>query len=463
MAFRSNQYFNNPAFAQAAANLQSLFAPPSGGDAAGWALANARRDEAGRLSELFDLAKDPNFNRQLFDRVGVAAGAFNPNQSYYSVDTADATARRGQDVTAATSRANNAADNQRAIQTNALDNQRSLTADMFGPLNPGQVRPPLPESVADIFNMPALDAESGAPKPLSETELKAVILGSLPPDERRAVVLGDAPVENIVTPEGPRTVFRPDAVGEEPHFNKGAESKPTNGTAVINGVRVAVTQRGDGIWRTQDGTPIPPQTEVFAMARPTGTAEDVGLTRATDTMIQKRLIAIDQTKGTAQALRELIGRSPSSQGLVGALRGTAQDVIQTGTELGQFFGGGVAEVNDAVRDGLLDAGVASELFDPNIPAIDMLTNLLSWQYAKTFSGDRVSNEQLLRAREAIGGTGIFANTANTLTRLDKLIDALDHQRSQLGPLSPGLQLGETPAPGVTNRITVDGYTIEQVD
>jgi len=172
--------------------------------------------------------------------------------------------------------------------------------------------------------------------------------------------------------------------------------------------------------------------------------------------VQKQIIALDQTLDTAKTLRDLVSRSPSSQGIVGSLRGTAQDIIQTGGDLGQFFGGGVAEVNDAVRKGLLDAGVAAENFDPNIPAIQMMSNLLAWQYAKSLSGDRVSNEQLAQAREAVGGTGMFANRANTLTRLDQLIEAWGRQRNNLQPLAPGLGVGGQPSPAApTQRLRFD--------
>jgi len=92
MPIKSSGYYNNPQFAQAASNLASLFEPPSGADAAGWAAANAKKAEASRLQQFFDYRNDPNFDQAAFDRMGVAAGAYQPNQSYYSVDQGNATA-----------------------------------------------------------------------------------------------------------------------------------------------------------------------------------------------------------------------------------------------------------------------------------------------------------------------------------------------------------------------------------
>lgn len=160
---RTSPFFNDPAFAQAAANLSDLFAPPSGADAAGWAAANAKNAEAKRLADFYGMSQDPNVNRETFDRTGIGAGAYNPTQSYYSVDQGNATARRGQDVTATTSRVNNAADNQRAIVTSRYGN----------PLNQGQVLPEMPGSVAGLFGLPAIPAAAGAPKPLSQDEVAA--------------------------------------------------------------------------------------------------------------------------------------------------------------------------------------------------------------------------------------------------------------------------------------------------
>lgn len=199
---KNSGYFNSPAFAQAASNLSALFEPPSGADAAGWATANAKRDEASRLKQFFDYRTDPNFDQQQFDRLGVASGAYEPDKSYYSVDQGNATTQRGQDVTAATSRSNNAADNVRAIEdrqmqeaaamqrlgvtdatsrsNNTADNERALEvgrigslADLYKPIGEGELRPEMPPQIASRFGVEGgLPAVQGNPKPRSETEVQ---------------------------------------------------------------------------------------------------------------------------------------------------------------------------------------------------------------------------------------------------------------------------------------------------
>jgi hypothetical protein len=207
---------------------------------------------------------------------------------------------------------------------------------------------------------------------------------------------------------------------------------PTSGTAVDQAT----------------GQPLPQGTI-------TGDVTDAGggaLTTGTQGDVQKRALAIAGGLNTIDNLTDLVRSSPSSQGLVGALRGTAQDIMQTGNELGRAFGGTLAEVNEAVASGLVDAGVATQMYDPNIPAIDMLMNVLAWQYAKSMSGDRVSNEMLRAARTAVGESGMFANQASTLTRLGQLRSMMQEEGRLLMPHLSGnlasdlnVRLGAAPA------------------
>ncbi|MDJ1464744.1 hypothetical protein [Nitratireductor sp. GZWM139] len=234
----SGRYFNSPGIASAMSNLASAFAPPGADEVLGWAKANAARDEASRLSALWDAAGDD------FDRMGVAVGQWNPNQSYYAVDQSNATTRRGQDIDATVARekfaadneralatntadnqralATNAADNERALATNAADNQRQAITSMYGALNPGQVAPAVPAEIMEHLGLPAIEERAGAPKLISESEQKALerqrLLesGLLTDDELAEHIFAAGPLETIATPDGPRFVTRRDAVGQEP-------------------------------------------------------------------------------------------------------------------------------------------------------------------------------------------------------------------------------------------------------
>lgn len=244
-SIRSSGYFNNPAFAQAASNLSSLFEPPSGADAAGWAAANAKKAEASRLQQFFDYQTAPDYDKATADRLGVGAGAYQPNQSYYSVDQGNATTMRGQDVTAATSRANNSDDNRRALETNRL----SELGNLFVPLSEGQVRPDLPADIASQFGVGHdLPAAQGREKPLSETEFNARTIAGMSPEMQQAIAFGSTPVENVATPGGPRIETRLGAIGQEPAYapkGNGTTMTMADGTVVQVGGDAKPTEASD--------------------------------------------------------------------------------------------------------------------------------------------------------------------------------------------------------------------------
>lgn len=502
MAIRANPHFNDPAFAQAASNLASLFAPPSGGDAAGWANARAKNEEASRFAHMYELAQSGEFDQQLFDRLGAAAGRWTPNQSYYAVDKDDATKRYGFDTQAATgryghdrtfdaSRLNNTDDNARALldrqiqeaaamerlgvtdataryghdrdylastENNVRDNRRSVIGTLFGSLNPGQVRPTVPQEFMDALGLPEAGQVAGLPKPLSEDETKAAIFRGLPLEEQQAIVFGSTPVENVVTPEGPRVATRRDAVGQEPYINRGAEAKVTNSIALLpGGAQVPAVQRpGETVWRhAQTNEVLPENIKIFDTPKPQGTSEELGLSKPTNARVEQQLIDITVAKDTAVRLRDLVSQAPASQGMVGWLRGTAQNVIATGGELGTFFGGGISEVTKAIEDGAADAGLAGS-FDPNIPARELLANLLAFQYAKTTTGERLSNEMLKTTRAALGLDSMTGNQTDTLARLDAAIGRIEAQEEILRRFrTEGVGGASAPSGRPTTRMRFD--------
>lgn len=213
---RPNPHFNDPAFAQAASNLASLFAPPSGSEASGWANARAKNEEAQRLQWLFDNFGDESAS-QRSALTGVQSYGQTPEGFRYNVDQNNATQRYGYDTQATTgryghdrtfeaSRLNNADNNVRALtdrqmqeaaamerlaitdataryghdqdylastQNNVRDNQRSAIGTLFGSLAPGHVAPPVPDDFMAILGLPGIDQREGVPKPLTETEWNA--------------------------------------------------------------------------------------------------------------------------------------------------------------------------------------------------------------------------------------------------------------------------------------------------
>lgn len=265
MPIKTSPYMNSPYMAQAAANLASLFSPPEAADVANYALADERRAKMNQLSWLFDNPNDPTASKRS-SLTGVQGYGQTPEGYRYGVDQ-----------TNLTSRENNAADNARLLQTNKLDNQTRAIVGLNGPLNPGQVAPAIPAELADTIGIPVMPERKGAPKPMTEDELKAIIFQNLPDERKQAIVFGNTPVESVATPEGPRIATRLDAIGQQP-YAASADKALVEGTAVINGKSVQVYRApNDSVYKTADGTPVPADIQVFDKAKPTGTNEQLGM------------------------------------------------------------------------------------------------------------------------------------------------------------------------------------------
>lgn len=432
-------YQTDPALARAASNIAGLFAPPSGADAAGWANANATREKAARLAELYASAADPSVPRDVFDRRGIAVGNYVPTQSFYAQDQNNQTAIRGQDVTARTARENN-----------LRDNARQMATTRYGALSEGQMLPEMPGSVASMYGLPESPVVQGNMRlrqgeavmrpdgtqvagpqaPLTMDQVRGAAFSSLPLEQQQMATLAGPGLQQTRGHDG-QPVYTPNAqaVGQ-PAFVAPSGARPVNGQATINGRMVPVVQDpATNRWRiAQTGEEVPPDVQVTQMAQPTGSNEQIGA--STRSRIDQQLIDANVARDTAVQLRDLIARAPASQGVLGSLRGTAQNFLQTGGELGQFFGGRVAEVQRSIASGAADASLGGA-FDPNIPAIEMLSNLLAFQYAKLTTGERLSNEMLRASRTALGLDGLSANQASSITRLNEAIKSIDRQEAIL--------------------------------
>ncbi len=147
-------------------------------------------------------------------------------------------------------------------------------------------------------------------------------------------------------------------------------------------------------------------------------------------------------------MTELIRANPASQGLVGDFRSVTQNLVQTGNELGNFFGGEVQAINEAIQGGAADPDVIAA-FDPSLPAIEVMANVLAFQYAKTLNNDRLSNEMLLQARRALGLDRMTSNQADSLARLGQVRETLMQNREGLllkkgGGLNAGAPVATAP-------------------
>lgn len=299
MAIKSSGYFNNPQIGQAFANLAGMFEPVSGSDAAGYASANAKTQEASRLAQLFNYAQGQAFDKNRFDRMGQASGVWTPSTGYYGVDT-----------TAATSRANNSADNARALQQTGLEQTGQTTRSLLDPVAQGATRF-IPPVISDAFGLPAQQSGNisaqpgetittpdgrtiaGTPKPLSETEWQAAQNerlrgnGQLTDQTIADMITGKNTPVQITGPNGEPQYATPGAAtrtNAQP-YNAAADKALVEGTASVDGKVIQVFRKPtDSAYFTADGQPVPPNIQVFEKARPVGTSDQIGMknTEASD-------------------------------------------------------------------------------------------------------------------------------------------------------------------------------------
>ncbi|MBE7196265.1 MAG: hypothetical protein INR70_00465 [Parafilimonas terrae] len=203
-------------------SLAKVFAPPSPQEMLAGAKTREIAAQQGRISELYAMAKDPNFQREVFDRMAVAAGSYTPNQSYYSVDTAD---RR--------SGLNNAADNARALQQTGMQQRGETERALLAPVGQGATRF-VPDAIAKMFGVPQTQTGvvelnqgqtatlpdgrtlAGSEKPMSSDEVKARVLGGMPLEQQRAAAFGTTPLQTVMGPDGPTLTTGPEAIGRTP-------------------------------------------------------------------------------------------------------------------------------------------------------------------------------------------------------------------------------------------------------
>lgn len=227
-AHMQNRRWNDPDVGRIFHSISDLFAGDSGERATLDQMTKARatKEEADRRSFLFSQAQDETVPWSTLDRLSFGTGLQHGSQTLEAVDRNNATARYGHDTQAATSRANNAADNERALQQTGLTNANAVTLKMLDPVAEGATRF-VPPSLAGLYGVPdqqngniatqpgerivTADGRTidGAPKPLSETEMIAAITQGLPIEQQRAIALNKGALElsqgeTAVLPDGSR-------------------------------------------------------------------------------------------------------------------------------------------------------------------------------------------------------------------------------------------------------------------
>lgn len=274
MPVRANGYYSDPALDGAFNNLASAFATPGGSDVADYAKAKAVRENAVRLQDMYDYAKSPGYNPDIADRTNMAVGNMNGTNTIAAQNQNDATAQRGQDTTAKTTtdvaNINNAGALARTYaapvilgegQTANLPTQTQAATGL-----PAMFRGNVTTNPGQTVTTPTGEVIKGADKPMTTDELKAKVLGTLPPQEQRAVVMAPADVAAVVGKDGePTNVFKADSVGQTPYEKETLQPQNANYKAPDGSVGTATFDKDTKKWRdTQTGAELPAGSQTVA-------------------------------------------------------------------------------------------------------------------------------------------------------------------------------------------------------
>lgn len=215
-------------------------------------------------------------------------------------------------------------------------------------------------------------------KPKTVDQLKAETLaGQYSPETLGSVFLTDQ-IGNVT----PRNVVLP-----------GQEGQPGQQTVAIGNMY----QDESG-----DYKPLPFGSQVFtAQTTGKGPSDALGLTNSVQSSVQKQLLALDSLDNTVAAIENIAVAAPENFGTAGVLKATAQDLMAQGNALGQLL----SDQADQVQLDIAERGdtVSPAYFDPSLPALDLLTNTLAYQYATGIAGnDRISDSDFTVAKQAVG-------------------------------------------------------------
>jgi hypothetical protein len=465
MAIRSK--YNDPALGQAFENLAGMFAPLSGSDVAGYSAADLNRQKAmgeAQRNSLADMFVHDDLTPDRRDVIGLAAGLISsPTQGFVARDMANATAQRGQDLDFRLGTENNQRDNATARYGHDLTYRDGVFDTLLKPVGEGEVRPGFSDEFAAWLGLPSgVGQIEGRQKPMTADQVAGAALQEArdlgyytaqnAADERK---FGNTPVQ-IVGRDGVPVFADPVSASRDrlPAYQKpGDEAARLTNVRLPDGTMTTARQTPQGLVDPVTGNPLPAGSTMFSTAAQ-GSAQDVGLTTSTAGHVERDLIEIGTAKDTALRLAQLISDNPSSQGLVGRARMTLQNLQQVGDELGQALGGDVqAVIEDAAQQSQELAGSLMSpggAFDPSLPAIDIQANVLVYQYAKSLTGERLSNEAVKIWRRALGFDNMLANQADSLARLQQAIAMLDARDARLRASIGNTSIPQTPgtAPAV---------------
>jgi hypothetical protein len=294
------------------------------------------------------------------------------------------------------------------------------------------------EGVAGRIAQDALNESTAVQQLKNEGDLAVERIKPKTTDQLKAEILASE-----FSPESLGEIFLTDQIGDVTPRNvvlPGVDGGPARETTAVG-----------NMYRDETGAyqPIPFGSQVWtAQSTGEGPKNALGLTNSVQTTVQKQILALDSLDNTVAAIENIATNAPENFGTAGVLKSTAQDLMAQGDALGQLL----ADQADQVQFDIAERGdtVSPSYFDPSLPALDLLTNTLAYQYATGIAGnDRISDSDFTVAKQAVGDPSSWLGSAEKTRAKMAAIKQMSQNRRRIysGALQSGAVGGAGPAPG----------------
>jgi hypothetical protein len=209
----------------------------------------------------------------------------------------------------------------------------------------------------------------------------------------------------------------------------------------------------DGLTDARDGQPLPPGGH---MAGIQSDVSGAGLSKTAVSGLDKAAIARERFKATLDHTRSIAQKDPTLFGVTGQARNMFQEGVALAGNVSMLFGTpSIREAQDKVRGMAASAGVSpgvlSEMFDPNLPALNSASNLLIYEGAAALAGQEgrdVSDKDIVRMKTIFGDPQSLLTSQETyLAKLNEVEKAVTRQ-AEADARVRGRQPG-APAPAAT--------------
>jgi hypothetical protein len=388
MPTRQNRYFNNPQMAAAFSNLAGIFAPPSAQDFLAMAKTQGVDEQNARLSQLFQAAGGD------FDLMGMAAGQWNPNQSFYAVDQGNAVTMRVQDVKA-----------QNNLDVQRMRGEQSARETAFNAAVDHRGRQAI--SDADIsaylgLDIPGFDA--AGPVAPTETQVRGRLLAEsgLTPEEMAEIERSGVNIATVLDDDGGLVnVPRHQSVGRQVPNPQQAKAEAI--TFMRGGQRVGGFVR-NGQYVDSEGVPLSPEEAgtVARIGQPQGSLDDVAPGPVDYRGYRATNALVFEANSLADDIVEILNSAPARVGLPGQVQSFVQDIGQVGREFAQMFG---ADLDSLVDVGAFEGWVnrTGQAYDPAFRQIRRMMLDMAYLSARLQDPNgQVSRYALQREVEMLG-------------------------------------------------------------